>query len=98
MMLKGNQHSFIRSRSCQTNLIAFYDQVTKAMEAGVAMDVVFLDFSKTFDAVSHPILIKKLGDCGIDAYTVRWIADWLKGRTQRVVVDGSYSTWGGSGQ
>ena len=35
----------------------------------------------------------------IDAYTVRWIADWLKGCTQRVVVDGSYSTWGevGSG-
>ena len=44
------------------------------------------------------ILIKKLGGCGIDAYTVRWIADWLKGRTQRVVVDGSYSTLGGSGQ
>ena len=40
MMLKGNQHSFIRGRSCQTNLIAFYDQVTKALDASVAMDVV----------------------------------------------------------
>ena len=48
MMLKGNQHGFIRGRSCQTNLIAFYDQVTKAMDAGVAMDVVLLDFSKAF--------------------------------------------------
>ena len=62
------------------------------MDAGVAVDVVFLDFSKAFDTVSHPILIKKLGDCGIDAYTVRWIADWLKGCTQMVVVDGSCLT------
>ena len=93
-MLKGNQHGFIRGRFCQTNLIAFYDQVTKALDADVAVDVVFLDFSKAFDTVSHPVLIKKLDDCGIGAYTVRWIADWLKGRTQRVVADGSYSTWG----
>ena len=97
MMLMGNQHGFIRGRSCQTNPIAFYDQVTKALDAGVAVDVVFLDFSKAFDTVSHPILIKKLGDCGIDAYTVRWIADWLKGHIQRVVVDGSYSIWGDVG-
>ena len=53
MMLKGNQHSFIRGRSCQTNLIAFYAQVTKALDAGVAVDVVFLDFSKAFDTVCH---------------------------------------------
>ncbi|XP_059581880.1 uncharacterized protein LOC109283139 [Alligator mississippiensis] len=79
MILKGNQHGFIRGRSCQTNLIAFCNQVTKALDAGVAIDVVFLDFSKAFDTVSHTILIKKLGDCGIDAYTVRWIANWLKG-------------------
>ena len=56
-------------------MIAFYDQVTKAMDAGAAVDVVFLDFSKAFDTISHPILIKTLGDCGIDAYTVRRIAD-----------------------
>ena len=61
MMLKGNQHGFIRGRSCQTNLIAFYDPVTKALDAGVAVDVVFLDFIKAFDTVSHPILIKKIG-------------------------------------
>ena len=31
------------------NLIAFYDQVTKALDTGVTVDVVFLDFSKAFD-------------------------------------------------
>ena len=92
-MLRGNQHGFISGRSCQTNLVAFYDQVTKSLDAGVAVDVVFLDFRKAFDTVSHPVLIKKLGDCGVDAHTVKWVANWLEGRTQRVVVDGFFSTW-----
>uniref|UniRef100_A0A7M4ETW3 Reverse transcriptase domain-containing protein n=1 Tax=Crocodylus porosus TaxID=8502 RepID=A0A7M4ETW3_CROPO len=90
-MLRGNQHGFIRGRSCQTNLVAFYDQVTKSLDAGVAVDVVFLDFRKAFDTVSHPVLIKKLGACGVDTYTVKWVANWLEGHTQRV--DGSFSTW-----
>ena len=92
-MLRGNQHGFIRGRSCQTNLVAFYDQVTKSLDAGVAVDIVFLDFQKAFDTVSHPVLIKKLRDCGVDTHTVKWVANWLEGHTHRVIVDGSFSTW-----
>ena len=55
--------------------MAFYDQVTKSLDAGVAVDVVFLDFRKAFVTVSHPVLIKKLGDCGVDAHTVKWVAN-----------------------
>uniref|UniRef100_A0A7M4E049 Reverse transcriptase domain-containing protein n=1 Tax=Crocodylus porosus TaxID=8502 RepID=A0A7M4E049_CROPO len=54
---------------------------------------VFLDFQKAFDTVSHPVLIKKLGGCGVDTHTVNWVANWLEGHTQRLVVDGSFSTW-----
>ena len=73
--------------------MAFYDKVTKSLDAGVSVDIVFLDFRKAFNTVSHPVLIKKLGDCGVDTHTVKWVTNWLEGRTQRVVVDGSFSTW-----
>ena len=74
-MLTGNQHGFISGRSCQTNLVAFYEQITKSLDAGVAVDIVLLDFRKALDTVSHPVLIKKLGDCGVDTYTVKWVAN-----------------------
>ena len=37
---------------------------------GRAVGVVYLDFSKAFDAVSHNILVMKLRKCGINEWTV----------------------------
>jgi len=54
---------------------------------------IYLDFSKTFDTVSHNILIGKLRKCGLDEWSVRWIENWLNGRTQRVVISGAESIW-----
>ena len=54
-----------------------------------------MDFQKAFDTVSHPILFCKLRDCSIDKGKVTWVANWIQGCTQRVVVDGSMSTWEG---
>ncbi|NXV07351.1 RTJK polymerase, partial [Cettia cetti] len=51
--IRHSQHGFRRGRSCLTNLISFYDQVTRLVDAGKAVDVVYLDFSKAFDTVSH---------------------------------------------
>ncbi|KAK4811322.1 hypothetical protein QYF61_024458 [Mycteria americana] len=91
--IKPSQHGFRKGRSCLTNLISFYDKVTRLVDEGKAVDVVYLDFSKAFDTVSHSILLEKLAAHGLDGCTLCWVKNWLDGRAQRVVVNGVYSSW-----
>ncbi|GAB0202730.1 hypothetical protein GRJ2_002738600 [Grus japonensis] len=84
---------FMKGRSCLTNLISFYNQVTHLVDEGKAVDVVCLDFSKAFDTVSHSILLEKLVAHGLDRCTLRWVKNWLEGRAQRVVVNRDKSSW-----
>ncbi|PKU29842.1 rna-directed dna polymerase from mobile element jockey- hypothetical protein [Limosa lapponica baueri] len=91
--IRSSQRGFTKGKSCLTNLIAFYDGMTCWIEEGRAVDVVYLDFSKAFDTVSHSILIGKLRKCGLEKWTVRWIENWLKDRARRVVISGTESGW-----
>ncbi|KAK4826121.1 LOW QUALITY PROTEIN: hypothetical protein QYF61_005273 [Mycteria americana] len=91
--IRPSQHRFMKGRSCLTNLISFYDKVTHLVDEGKAVDVVYLDFSKAFDTVSHSILLEKLAARGLDGCTLRWVKIWLDGRAQRVVVNGVKSGW-----
>ncbi|KAK4806636.1 hypothetical protein QYF61_022942 [Mycteria americana] len=67
--------------------------VTCLVDEGKAVDVVYLDFSKAFDMVSHSILLEKLAAHGLDGCTLCWVKNWLDGRAQRVVGNGVYSSW-----
>jgi len=92
-LIRDSQHGFRRGRSCTTNILEFLDMVTDVINQKENVDVIFLDFAKAFDKVPHRRLLAKLQSHGIDGKVVRWVASWLKGRKQRVCIDGSSSHW-----
>ena len=83
----------MNGRSCLTNLISFYDKVTRLVDEGQSVDMVYLDFSKAFDTVPHNILMEKLAAHGLDGCMLHWVKHWLDGRAQRVVVNGVEPSW-----
>ena len=77
--IRPSQHGFMNGRSCLTNLISFYDKVTRSVDEGKAVDVVYLDFSKAFDTVPYDILVEKLAAHGLDGHMLRWVKHWQDG-------------------
>ncbi|GAB0187101.1 mitochondrial enolase superfamily member 1 [Grus japonensis] len=92
-VIRPSQHGFMKGRSCLTNLTSFYDKVTCLVDEGKAVDVVYLDFSKAFDTISHSILLEKWTARGLDGCTLHWVKNWLDGWAQRVVVNRVKSSW-----
>ena len=91
--LNGWQHGFVKGRSCITQLVLTHHMWHKALDDGLQVDAVFLDFTKAFDRVHHKILLNKLCNFGISGSLLEWCSDYLLNRTQRVVIDGNCSTW-----
>src|SRR3989441_13330468 len=92
-LIVRNQHGFTRGKSCLTNLLDFFEIVTKELDKGNDVDLIYLDFSKAFDKVPYERLFKKLRFHGICGSILNWVKNWLSKRRQRVGIDGEYSEW-----
>ena len=92
-LLNSSQHGFLKARSCLTNMLSFLEEITKWIDVGSSVDIIYLDFQKAFDKVPHQRLLLKLKAHGIGDSITDWIEQWLTDRRQRVVVDGEVSNW-----
>ena len=72
-MINESQHEFTKGRSCLTNLLEFFEEVTDVTDKGKPFDCIYLDFAKAFDKVPHLRLIKKLKAHGVDENVAKWI-------------------------
>ena len=81
------------ARGGHSTLLEQHDFVLKAMENGENLDVIYLDFEKTFAKVDHPLLLRKLKKLGIDGDMGRWLGAFLSNRRQACKVGGSLSEW-----
>ena len=87
-LINPSQHGFLKAKSCLTNLLCFLEEITKWVDDGSPVDVIYLDFQKAFDKVPHERLISMLKSHGMGKSLINWIEQWLTDRRQRVVVDG----------
>ena len=90
-ILIPEQHGFREGLSCDTQLIDFDHDLHTMLSAHKQVDCIVMDFSKAFDKVSHGRLLTKLNRYGIRGKNLNWIEDFLRDRSQRVVVEGSSS-------
>ena len=50
-LINPSQHGFLKARSCQTNLLWFFKELS--VEDGSSVGVIYLDFQKAFAKVPH---------------------------------------------
>ena len=62
-----------------------------ALDNGKVVGVVYIDFQKAFDTVSHEILIYKLEAMGLSGDMLKWFVSYFKDRKQFAVVNGCSS-------
>ena len=92
-LIRPSQHGFLPGKATTTNLLVYMEALTKLIDQGHAVDVLYLDFAKAFDKVPHRRLLEKCRGLGLDGSVVEWIKVWLEGRQQRVVLNGEASEW-----
>ena len=63
----------MRGRSSLTNLLTYMEGVTRMLDEGKNVDIIYLDFDKAFDKVPHHRLIGKVASMGVEGRVKGWI-------------------------
>lgn len=60
---------------------------SSSLDSNIPLDVIYIDFAKAFDTVSHSILLAKLQNFGCSHLLLKWFDAWLCHRTQFVTIN-----------
>ncbi len=74
-----------------SNLLSAEETVTRWIDEGDTVDIVYLDFAKAFDSVNHRLLLAKLKCYEIAPSVINWIESYLRWCSFQVSVNGSLS-------
>jgi hypothetical protein len=76
-LLNTSQHGFLNGKSTSTQLVQFLSHLSSTFETSGQTDIIYTDFSKAFDRVSHKLLIQKLKNFGISGSLLSWFQSYL---------------------
>ena len=92
-LITKSQSGFTPNDSAVFQLLELYDNFIRAVDDGKEIRVIFCDISKAFDRVWHRGLLFKLRRMGVCGSLLQWFENYLNDRVQRVVVEGSASSY-----
>ena len=87
----SHQWAYKKGHSTELLLAKMTEDWRKALDNNLVVGIVFVDFRKAFDSISHPILLQKLLKLGIAGDLWGWIKDYLSHRYQVTQVNGCRS-------
>ena len=90
-LITKDQHGFMKSHSTCSQLLECVHDWSYTLESNFACHVIYIDFKKAFDSVSHKKLIYKLTAYGFSEKLITWLTSFLSHRTQTVRVNSSLS-------
>ena len=90
-LLDNRQWAYRKGKSTEKLLIHLKERWREAVEKKLYVGILFVDFTKAFDTVSHNILLQKLNDIGIRGDVWLWLKNYLTERWQVVRINGCYS-------
>ena len=64
-LICSSQHGFLPGRSTLTNLLEYLETLTRLVDEGHEVDVLYLDFRKSFDVVPKERLLVKMSSIGV---------------------------------
>ena len=79
--ISSSQWGFMSNQSTVSALIRVLNDWQGALDQGNEVYIVFFDVSKAFDTVPHLPLLQKLSEIGLDPYLIRWIRNYVAGRS-----------------
>ena len=91
-LFPSHQYSYRKGLGTCDALLDLITSGQAALDTGGELALVQIDFSAAFDRVNHRGLIFKLRNAGVAGPMLKVFHDFLMGRTQRVKVDGAYSS------
>ena len=90
-LLSPSQFSFTSGKSVELQLLYCLNTWTSAINDNKFIDIIYFDFKKAFDKVSHRKLLFKIKDIGISRNIYNWIESFLINRKQSVKINYTYS-------
>ena len=86
LLLSPEQYGFLPGKSTVSQLLTCFSQWFENYNSDLQTDVIYVDYAKAFDKVSHQKLLHKLRSYGISGCLLSWLKGFLQERTFRVKI------------